>query len=167
MENYFELIIDINPEISDVVSDICFTNFDCEGVVLAEEAWKDLEMVSTTEGELKAFLTSKPDNATVARILTENRNLLLERGFSEEELGSWAFAITEKERLRLKCRLYQLEEVLPEYFVKINQSCVANIRKVARFDTSVSGTLLIKFKNGYKDYVSRRQMKAVKERLGL
>ena len=77
------------------------------------------------------------------------------------------FAITEKEKLRLRCRLYQLEEVLPEYFVKINQSCVANIRKIARFDTSVSGTLLIKFKNGYKDYVSRRQMKAVKERFGL
>ena len=77
------------------------------------------------------------------------------------------FAITEKEKLRLKCRLYQLEEVLPECFVKINQSCVANIRKIARFDTSVSGTLLIKFKNGYKDYVSRRQMKAVKERFGL
>ena len=77
------------------------------------------------------------------------------------------FAITEKEKLRLKVRLYQLEGVLPEYFVKINQSCVANIRKIARFDTSVSGTLLIKFKNGYKDYVSRRQMKAVKERFGL
>lgn len=77
------------------------------------------------------------------------------------------FAITEKDKLRIKNRLYQLEEILPEYFVKINQSCVANIRKIARFDTSVSGTLLIKFKNGYKDYVSRRQMKAVKERLGL
>ena len=77
------------------------------------------------------------------------------------------FAITEKDKLRIKNRLYQLEEFLPEYFVKINQSCVANIRKIARFDTSVSGTLLIKFKNGYKDYVSRRQMKAVKERLGL
>ena len=77
------------------------------------------------------------------------------------------FAITEKDKLRIKCRLYQLEEILPEYFVKINQSCVANIRKIARFDTSVSGTLMIKFKNGYKDYVSRRQMKAVKERFGL
>ena len=97
MESYFELIIDINPEISDIVSDICFTNFDCEGVILAEEAWKDLEMVSTTEGELKAFLVSKPENSFVARVLTENRNVLLERGFSEEELGSWAFVITEKE----------------------------------------------------------------------
>lgn len=77
------------------------------------------------------------------------------------------FAITEKERLRIKCRLYQMEEMLPDNFVKINQSCVANIRKISRFDTSVSGTLMIKFKNGYKDYVSRRQLKAVKERFGL
>ena len=80
---------------------------------------------------------------------------------------SKVYAITEKEKLRLKCRLYQLEEILPDNFVKINQSCLANIRKISRFDTSVSGTLLIKFKNGYKDYVSRRQMKAVKERFGL
>lgn len=77
------------------------------------------------------------------------------------------YAITDKDRFRLKCRLYQLEETLPEDFVKINQSCIANIKKIERFDTSVSGTLLIKFKNGYKDYVSRRQMKAVKERFGL
>ena len=77
------------------------------------------------------------------------------------------YAITDKDRFRLKSRLYQLEETMPENFVKINQSCIANIKKIERFDTSVSGTLLIKFKNGYKDYVSRRQMKAVKERFGL
>ncbi len=77
------------------------------------------------------------------------------------------YAITDKNRFRLKSRLYQLEETLPENFVKINQSCIANIKKIERFDTSMSGTLLIKFKNGYKDYVSRRQMKAVKERFGL
>ncbi len=95
--NYYELIIDINPEISDIVSDICFSNFDCEGVILAEEAYKDLEMISTTEGELKAFLTNKPDNSFVARTLTENRNLLISRGFTDDELGSWAFVLTERE----------------------------------------------------------------------
>ncbi len=97
MNNYFELVIDINPSISDIVSDICFSNFDCEGVILAEETYKDLEMVSTTEGELKAFLTINPGKPAIARILTENRNLLIERGFREEELGSWVFTITEKE----------------------------------------------------------------------
>ena len=77
------------------------------------------------------------------------------------------YALTDSEKLQIKLRLYQLEEILSDTFVKINQSCIANIRKIERFDTSVSGTLLIKFKNGYKDYVSRRQMKAVKERFGL
>lgn len=97
MDNYFELVIDINPAISDIVSDICFSNFDCEGVILAEETYKDLEMVSTTEGELKAFLLANPGKSVIARILTENRNLLIERGFSDEDLGSWVFTIAEKE----------------------------------------------------------------------
>lgn len=80
---------------------------------------------------------------------------------------SKVYALTDKEKYQLKQRLYQLEEMLPNNFVKINQSCIANIRQIKKFDTSISGTLLIKFKNGYKDYVSRRQMKAVKERFGL
>ena len=58
MNNYFELKISINPDIEDIVSDICFSNFACEGVVLAEEDWKDLEMTSTTRGTLKVFLTT-------------------------------------------------------------------------------------------------------------
>lgn len=77
------------------------------------------------------------------------------------------FAATLNERFRLKYRLWQLEEKLPECFVKINQSCIANIGMIDRFDTSISGSLLVKFKNGNTDYVSRRQLKKVKERLGL
>ena len=77
------------------------------------------------------------------------------------------YALTDKEKYQLKQRLYQLEEMLPDNFVKINQSCIANIRQIKKFDTSISGTLVINFKNGYKDYVSRRQMKTVKERFGL
>ena len=80
---------------------------------------------------------------------------------------SKVYALTDKDKYQLKQRLYQLEEMLPDNFVKINQSCIANIRQIKKFDTSISGTLLIKFKNGYKDYVSRRQMKTVKERFGL
>ena len=58
MSNYYELRISINPNMEEIVSDICFSNFDCEGVVLAEEAYKDLEMTSTTRGTLRVFLRS-------------------------------------------------------------------------------------------------------------
>ncbi|MBE6755086.1 MAG: LytTR family transcriptional regulator [Ruminococcaceae bacterium] len=77
------------------------------------------------------------------------------------------YAICENEKYLLKSRLYQVEENLSENFIKINQSCIANIRKIRKFDASFSGTLTVIFKNGYKDFVSRRNVKNVKERLGL
>ena len=77
------------------------------------------------------------------------------------------YAVTENEKLQLKHRLYQIEELADNDFVKINQSCIANISHIKRFDASISGTLRVVFKNGYTDYVSRRQLKTVKERLGL
>ena len=95
MNNYFELKISINPEIEEIVSDICFSNFACEGVVLAEEAWKDLEMTATTRGTLKVFLTELDCNPI--EILQTERELLKSRGFSDEELGSWQITIDEKE----------------------------------------------------------------------
>ena len=55
--SYFELQIKINPDIEDILSNICFENLPCEGVVLAEETYKDLEMIATTEGMLRVFLT--------------------------------------------------------------------------------------------------------------
>lgn len=103
MSNYYELQIKINPEMEDIISDICFENLPCEGVVLAEETYKDLEMISTTEGTLRVFLNpqdshSEPvSEAHVKKVLSEQRELLKSRGFSDEELGSWEFVYSEKE----------------------------------------------------------------------
>lgn len=77
------------------------------------------------------------------------------------------FAVCDKTRYLLKERLYVLEERLPETFVRIHQSCLANVAYMQRFDTSISGTLKIRFKNGDIEYVSRRQLKAIKERIGI
>jgi len=95
MDNYFELKIAINPDMEDIVSDICFTNFDCEGVVLEEETYKDLVMTSTTKGNLRVFLTSVDRNPI--EVLKTERELLKSRGFSDEELGSWEVSLDEKE----------------------------------------------------------------------
>lgn len=95
MNNYYELRISINPEIEEIVSDICFSNFDCEGVVLAEETYKDLVMTATTQGTLRVFLTDL--NCNPIELLKTERELLKERGFSDEELGSWEITVDEKE----------------------------------------------------------------------
>lgn len=94
MKTYFELLIKINPEIEDVISEFCFDDLPCEGVILAEEAYKDLEMTSTTQGTLKVFLTERPQALDL--LLGEYRKLLLSRGFTDEMLGSWEYSLTEK-----------------------------------------------------------------------
>ncbi len=95
MNNYYELKISINPQMEDIVSDICFTNFACEGVVLAEETYKDLVMTATTEGTLRVFLSEIKENPI--EILKIERELLKSRGFTDEELGSWEVTLDEKE----------------------------------------------------------------------
>mgnify|MGYP003290080956 CR=1 FL=1 len=95
MNTYFEILLEINPEMEDIISEFCFENLPCEGVVLAEEAYKDLEMTSTTRGSLKIFLTEKPKN--IENIFNDYRQILLNRGFSKEELGTWNLTISENE----------------------------------------------------------------------
>lgn len=77
------------------------------------------------------------------------------------------FAYTADGKMRIKSRLSRIEEGLPSCFIRINQSCIANLNMIERFDASFSGTLGVIFKNGYRDYVSRRNLKKVKERIGI
>lgn len=101
-KNYFELRLKINPEMEDLIAEIFFDNFDCEGVVLAEETYKDLEMISTTEGTLKIFL--KDDDSTtfedmkydIENVLDLYREEFQSRGLTDDELGSWDFELEEK-----------------------------------------------------------------------
>lgn len=81
--------------------------------------------------------------------------------------GGKSYAETVKGRLRMKERLYVLEELLGGDFVRINQSCIVRVGAIERFDASVGGSLTVTLKNGYRDYISRRQVRAVKERIGI
>ena len=80
--------------------------------------------------------------------------------------GRCVYAIGE-ERLRVRERLYELEKAVGDQYVRINQSCIVNVSRILRFEPSFSGSLLVVMRGGYRDYVSRRQLRAVKERLGL
>jgi len=101
--NYYELRLKINPEMEDIISEIFFENFDCEGIVLAEETYKDLEMVSTTEGTLRVFLKNEYGDSyedllyDVENVLDLSKEEFYSRGLTDEDLGSWEFTFEEKQ----------------------------------------------------------------------
>ncbi len=68
------------------------------------------------------------------------------------------------ERYRLKQRLYELEKILPTFFIRINKSALANEKCLDRFVTGFSGAVDAVFRCGYKEYVSRRCFAEIKRR---
>ena len=65
----------------------------------------------------------------------------------------------------VKERLYEIEQKLPNYFIRINKSAIANERAIDCFKTDFGGGVSVLFKCGYSDYVSRRCFAEIKRRI--
>ncbi len=67
---------------------------------------------------------------------------------------------------RLSETLSAIEKKLPSYFIRINKSSIANERRIKAFKAVFRGSVDAIFKNGYRDYVSRRCFREIKRRYG-
>lgn len=72
---------------------------------------------------------------------------------------------TENKEYFAKKPLYQIEENLDYYFVRISKSTIVNLRKVERVAPSLKGMMFISLKNGLKDNISRKYLPSFKELL--
>lgn len=68
---------------------------------------------------------------------------------------------------RLRQRLYEIENIVTDDFIKINKSALGNWKKIKKFSTALSGAVDVEFKSGHIDYVSRRCFAEIKRRYKL
>jgi DNA-binding LytR/AlgR family response regulator len=73
----------------------------------------------------------------------------------------------EKRSYRSRKRLYELEEELGAGFMRVAKSAVVNLAHLDSVEAGFSGTMLLKLKNGCKDYVSRKYLPEFKRYLNL
>lgn len=73
----------------------------------------------------------------------------------------------EKQKYRSRKRLYELAEILGKKFMQISKTTLINLSYVDSIEPGFSGTMLLKLKNGNKDYVSRKYLPDFKRYLGL
>ena len=69
---------------------------------------------------------------------------------------------SDKNVYQIKKRLYEVEEILPPTFIRINKSAIANSKSIKKFVTIITGSVNVEFKSGYVDYVSRRCFAQIK-----
>ena len=82
--------------------------------------------------------------------------------------GGKIYADTTKGEYLLKLRLYELEERLDgNFFVRISNSEIINLKKVKEFDLSFTGTICVRLSKDIVTYVSRRYVSKIKKILGI
>ena len=97
-KTYWEVCVEINPICADIVCDIVQSNFDCEGIVTAEEKYKNLELISTTEDTLKAYIVADVlDFDEVKSFFETQRQDLIDKEVFTEDVGSWNVSIKKQE----------------------------------------------------------------------
>ena len=65
-------------------------------------------------------------------------------------------AVTEDGEYTVRRRLYELEDQLTgDFFARISNSEIINLKKVDSFDLSFTGTICVKLSNGDSTYVSK------------
>ena len=81
-KTYWEVCIEINPVCADILCDIIQSNFDCEGIITAEEEYKNLELVRTSENILKAYIVAETlDFDEIKSFFQTKRQELIEKMF--------------------------------------------------------------------------------------
>ena len=63
--------------------------------------------------------------------------------------------------------LQELLECLPNNFIRISKSAIVNVNRIDHLSSSFNRTMYIIMKNSVNDYVSKKYLKDIKNRLGL
>jgi len=75
-------------------------------------------------------------------------------------------AHTATDAFEVRHKLYELEELLPSYFMRISKSAILNTRKVYAITRNITASSLVEFQGTKKTvYVSRNYYKSLRDRL--
>lgn len=118
--------------------------------------------------ELVNFIKQKKPKRVVG--MRDEQSILLDPAEIEYVYAEQrkVFAFIHGSAIEIKAKLYEIERILePYYFTRFSKSVIGNIHLIDRFEMSFNGNLLVIFKSGNKEYVSRKYVNQLKERLHL
>lgn len=134
-----------------------------------EEIIANVHQRSAMIDEIERIVTNEDIPNQITGYLEDEIKLLpieeIECFFVEDE-KTYALDSSGKKYVVRK-RLYELEDLLPSDFIKINKSAIANRKKIVRFKVLLSGAVDAEFASGYTDCISRRCFAEIRRRLGL
>lgn len=135
------------------------------GEDLEEEIVINSRLLTKDLKDLKKSIEELLDKKETIVFYRNNKDYYLDLGdilFFETE-AKIIYGHTKDEAYEVRYRLYELEDLLPRYFVRVSKSTIVNVLKVISIDRSLASYSRLSFKDSYKtSYVSRRYYKDFK-----
>ncbi|MEI3606892.1 LytTR family DNA-binding domain-containing protein [Pseudogracilibacillus sp. SE30717A] len=76
------------------------------------------------------------------------------------------YAAIDNRHLEIRLKLYEVEEMLSQHhFMRFSKSVIGNIDRITRFELSFNGNLCVYFQSGNKEYITRKYVTKVKNKL--
>jgi DNA-binding LytR/AlgR family response regulator len=126
------------------------------------------KQVDDTVNKIHRYILEQSQPSSKITFYKDNQEFFfpLESVLFFETDGEHIYAHTAKQAYRIKYRLYELEEILPKYFVRAAKSTIINITQVYSIARNLTSSSLVQFMNSHKQvYVSRRYYQELKRRM--
>lgn len=129
-------------------------------VIYTNEVTEDIQRIIDTLGSKEIPVIALQSNGDM--VILQQSEIYMVRVENGETM-----IYTEKKIYRSRKRLYEVGQQLGTQFMQISKSTLVNLYYMDSIEPGFSGTLLLKLKNGCKDYVSRTYLPEFKKYLGL
>ena len=123
----------------------------------------------TITDDIKAAIELLEGGKRKIPLLKNGETVLLETSafYYIESVDKRSFVYSKDDCFETKLRLYELEETLGAYFLRISKSMIVNLKKIKGVKSDLSGRMEATMLNGEKIVISRSYVKEIKRRLDL
>lgn len=122
-------------------------------VIYTNELTKEVQRLVSLLNQNKNILTVKEEDKIVV--------LQSDEIYMARVENSKVAIFCEKKSYTCRKRLHEVLELLGKDFMQISKSCVINLRKLDSVEPYFNG-MMVKLKNGNKDYISRKYLPNLK-----
>lgn len=137
--------------------------------IVEDSAMEDNELIIYTKSitpELETLIQELQTNTILAYKHTREVLVKIQDIIFFETDQDIVYAHTTKELFETRLRLYELEEILPSYFMRISKSGIVNLRKIESIEKSLASSRTIHINDSHKViYVSRKYYPMLKSKL--
>lgn len=133
-----------------------------------EEEQAVISAVKITE-DLQSAIDILDSNCHVIPVISNDETVMLrtEKIYYVESVDKRTYIYTKDNCYETKYRLYELEQLLNQYFLRSAKALIVNIRKIKSVKSEINGRMTAQLLNDEQVIIARNYVKDLKERLGI